>query len=40
MQEGAGVKKKDIQRYLRKQQQEAKQMTNNIFADALKDIQL
>ena len=40
MQEGAGVKRKDIQRYLRKQQQEAKQMTNNIFADALKDIQL
>lgn len=34
--EGAGVKKKDVANYLRKQQKEAEQPMNTAFADALK----
>lgn len=38
--EGAGVSKRDVQSYLKKQQKEAKQPINNAFADALKNIKL
>ena len=38
--EGAGVSKRDVQNYLKKQQKEAKEPLNNAFADALKNIKL
>ena len=38
--EGAGVSKRDVQTYLKKQQKEAKEPVNNAFADALKNIKL
>ena len=38
--EGAGVSKKDVNRYMKKIQEEAKAPVNNIFAQALKDIHL
>ena len=38
--EGAGVSKRDVQNYLKKQQKEAKEPVNNAFADALKNIKL
>ncbi len=38
--EGKGVSKRDVNRYLRKQEQEAKEPINNAFADALKNIKL
>lgn len=38
--EGAGVSKRDVQNYLRKQQKEANEPVNNAFADALKNIKL
>ena len=38
--EGAGVKKRDVQRYLREQQKEAKEPVNNAFAQALAGIKL
>ena len=34
--EGAGVKKKDVARYMQKQRKEAEQPMNTAFADALK----
>ncbi len=36
--EGAGIKKKDVQRYLRRQQEEAQEPLNTAFADALKKL--
>ena len=39
--EGAGVSKRDVQNYLKKQQKEAKQETgSNAMLDALKNIKL
>ena len=38
--EGAGVKKKDVQKYLKQQQKEAKEPINNAFAQALVGIKL
>jgi DNA topoisomerase-3 len=38
--EGAGVSKKDVARYMKKQAKEAKEPINTGFADALKNIQL
>lgn len=38
--EGAGVGKRDVQNYLRKQQKEAKEPVNNAFAQALAGIKL
>ena len=38
--EGAGVNKRDVQNYLRKQKQEAKEPVNNSFAQALAGIKL
>ena len=38
--EGAGVSKRDVQNYLKKQQKEAKEPVNSAFADALKNIRL
>ena len=38
--EGAGVGKRDVQNYLRKQQKEAKEPVNNAFAQALSEIKL
>lgn len=38
--EGAGVSKKEVNRYLKKQQKEAEQPINNAFADALAKLKL
>ena len=38
--EGAGVSKRDVQRYMKQQQKEAKAPINNAFADALANIRL
>lgn len=38
--EGAGVKRKDVQKYLKQQQKEAKEPINNAFAQALAGIKL
>lgn len=38
--EGAGVNKKDVQRYLNKQKKEANEPINNAFADALSKLKL
>ena len=38
--EGAGVNKRDVQRYLKKQQKEANEPVNNAFAQALSGIKL
>ncbi|MGN0485522.1 MAG: DNA topoisomerase III [Lachnospiraceae bacterium] len=38
--EGAGVSKRDVQKYLKKQQKEAEEPINNAFAAALKNIKL
>lgn len=38
--EGAGVNKKDVQRYLKKQEKEAKEPLNNAFADAFAKLNL
>ena len=38
--EGAGVKKKDVQKYMRQQQKEANEPVNNAFAQALAGIKL
>ncbi len=38
--EGAGVNKRDVQRYLKKQQKEANESMNNAFAQALSGIKL
>ena len=38
--EGAGVKKRDVQKYLRQQQKEANEPINNAFAQALAQIKL
>lgn len=38
--EGAGVNKKDVQKYLKQQQKEAKEPVNNAFAQALAGIKL
>ena len=38
--EGAGVGKRDVQNYLRKQQKEAKEPVNNAFAKALEGLKL
>ena len=38
--EGAGVNKKDVQRYLKKQEKEAKEPLNNAFADAFVKLNL
>ena len=38
--EGAGVSKKDVQRYLNKQKKEAQEPINNAFADALAKLNL
>lgn len=38
--EGAGVSKRDVQNYLRKQQKESNEPINSAFADALKNIKL
>ena len=38
--EGAGVKKADVQKYLKKQQAEARESVNNAFAQALSGIRL
>ena len=38
--EGAGVSKRDVQNYMKKQQKEAEAPINNAFADALKNIKL
>ncbi len=38
--EGAGVNKRDVQRYMKQQQKEAKEPVNNAFAQALKGIKL
>ena len=37
---GAGVNKRDVQKYLRQQQKEAKEPVNNGFAQALAGIKL
>ena len=38
--EGAGVNKRDVQKYLKKQQKEAAEPVNNAFAQALAGIKL
>ena len=38
--EGAGVNKRDVQKYLKKQQKEAAEPVNNAFAQALSGIKL
>lgn len=38
--EGAGVSKKDVARYMKKQAKEAKEPINNAFADAFKNLKL
>ena len=38
--EGAGVNKRDVQKYMRQQQKEAKEPVNNSFAQALAGIKL
>ena len=38
--EGAGVNKRDVQNYLRRQQKEAKEPVNNAFAQALAGLKL
>ena len=38
--EGAGVNKRDVQKYLRQQQKEAQEPVNNVFAQALAGIKL
>ncbi|MDO5539158.1 MAG: DNA topoisomerase III [Eubacteriales bacterium] len=38
--EGAGVSKRDVQKYMRQQQKEAKEPVNNAFANALANIKL
>jgi DNA topoisomerase-3 len=38
--EGAGVSKRDVANYMKKQQKEANEPVNNAFADALKNIKL
>ena len=38
--EGAGVSKKEVNRYLKKQQKEAQEPINNAFADALAKLKL
>ena len=38
--EGAGVKKRDVQRYLKQQQKEANEPVNNVFAQALAGLKL
>ena len=38
--EGAGVNKRDVQRYLKKQQKEANEPVNNAFAQALAGLKL
>ena len=38
--EGAGVKKRDVQRYLKQQQKEANEPVNNAFAQALAGLKL
>ena len=38
--EGAGISKKEVARYLKKQEKEAKEPINTAFADALKNIKL
>ena len=38
--EGAGVSKKEVQRYLNKQKKEAQEPVNNAFADALAKLNL
>ena len=38
--EGAGVSKKDVNAYLKKQQKEAKESINNAFAEAFKNLKL
>ena len=38
--EGAGVNKRDVQKYMRQQQKEAKEPVNNAFAQALAGLKL
>ncbi len=38
--EGAGVSRRDVQNYLKKQQKEAKEPVNNAFAEAFKNLKL
>ena len=38
--EGAGVNKRDVQKYMRQQQKEAKELVNNAFAQALAGLKL
>lgn len=38
--EGAGVTKRDVQKYMRQQQKEAKEPVNNAFAQALAGLKL
>lgn len=38
--EGAGINKRDVQKYMRQQQKEAKEPVNNAFAEALSGIKL
>ena len=38
--EGAGVNKRDVQKYMKQQQKEAKEPVNNSFAQALAGIRL
>ena len=38
--EGAGVNKRDIQKYMKQQQKEAKEPVNNAFAQALAGIKI
>ena len=38
--EGAGVNKRDVQKYLKQQQKEAKEPVNNAFAQVLAGIRL
>ena len=38
--EGAGVNKRDVQNYLRRQQKEAQEPVNNAFAQALAGLKL
>ena len=38
--EGAGVTKRDVQKYMKQQQKEAKEPVNNAFAQALAGLKL
>ncbi len=38
--EGKNVSKKEVQRYMQKQRAQEQQLTNSLFADALKNIKL